>query len=219
MSQINIYLARHGETLFNKKNYIQGLCDAPLTPSGLEGAENLGEALKSIQFDLAISSHLTRAITTKNIILDKNLYNTVPKEIDPGFAEFNFGVYEGDYGGDFWDDMGKKHHLDFNEIQKESLFKKFSYVYDPIENPIAEKGDDFRNRIETAIYDLIKTAKENKLTNILVVSHGIVLMSLVEIFVPDNEFKGFMANSSVSKLVVNEDEIGFEYIAQRENLI
>ena len=50
---INIYFARHGKTLFNTYDLVQGWADSPLTDKGIEVARYLGEGFKEqqIQFD------------------------------------------------------------------------------------------------------------------------------------------------------------------------
>lgn len=218
MSKINIYLARHGETLFNKKNYIQGHSDAPLTHEGTLGAVNLGHAVSHIPFDLAISSHLTRAITTKDLILEMNRDQSIPSEIDPMFAELDFGEYEGDSGHLFWEKMGEKLNLDFVEIGKRSLFEKYSYLNHPIDNPTAEPADAFKKRITKAVDNLVKRAQDENLEHILVVSHGIVVNGLVEIYDPNHEFEDFILNASVTKVVYEKGAYHIEYIGKRENL-
>lgn len=35
----DLYLMRHGETLFNQRRKIQGWCDSPLTEKGIEQAQ------------------------------------------------------------------------------------------------------------------------------------------------------------------------------------
>lgn len=45
------YIMRHGQTLFNVRKKIQGACDSPLTPEGIEQALKAKEYLKQINFD------------------------------------------------------------------------------------------------------------------------------------------------------------------------
>lgn len=217
MPRINIYLARHGETLFNRKEYIQGQSDAPLTQDGIDGAKNLGKELQDIEFDLAITSNLGRAVETNRIILKHNKKDT-PVEVHKDFGELDFGEYEGDSGYMFWELLGQRMNLNFDEIGRRSLFEKYDYLYHPTNNPTAERANDFKKRITDAINALITRAKEENLKNILVVSHGVVVNGLIEIFDEDYEFDGFIANSSVTKLVHEKDHYTFEYVGQRENL-
>ena len=56
-----VYLVRHGETDANRQGIIQGQMDTPLNNRGMHQAKIVGEALRSIPFDIAYSSDLTRA--------------------------------------------------------------------------------------------------------------------------------------------------------------
>jgi len=47
---LEIYLVRHGRTLFNEKDKVQGACDSPLTKEGRQQAENVGNGMKDIPF-------------------------------------------------------------------------------------------------------------------------------------------------------------------------
>ena len=45
-----IYLVRHGQTILNRYNRMQGWCDSPLTQKGIEDAHEAGRRLKKIRF-------------------------------------------------------------------------------------------------------------------------------------------------------------------------
>ena len=47
----DLYLMRHGQTLFNLRRKIQGWCDSPLTDFGIEQAKAAGEYFKEIELD------------------------------------------------------------------------------------------------------------------------------------------------------------------------
>ena len=64
-----IYLVRHGQTIINKYDKIQGWCDTPLTDKGIADAKHAGEVLKNIPFDIALSSDLGRAVDTCDYII------------------------------------------------------------------------------------------------------------------------------------------------------
>lgn len=57
---INIYFARHGKTLLNSFDRVQGWIDSPLTKDGVQVAQYLGEGLKGIKFDRFYSSDAGR---------------------------------------------------------------------------------------------------------------------------------------------------------------
>ena len=63
---VNIYLVRHGKTMFNTIGRAQGWSDTPLTRDGEIGITELGLgfAAKNIKFDYAFSSDSGRTIQT-----------------------------------------------------------------------------------------------------------------------------------------------------------
>lgn len=66
---INIYFARHGKTLLNSFDRVQGWIDSPLTKDGVQVAQYLGEGLKGIKFDRFYSSDAGRQRETMAVIL------------------------------------------------------------------------------------------------------------------------------------------------------
>ena len=48
MKKVTFYYVRHGGTLFNVLNRMQGWCDSPLTDQGIREAEEAKELLKSV---------------------------------------------------------------------------------------------------------------------------------------------------------------------------
>ena len=46
-----VYLIRHGETMFNQLNKVQGWADSPLTIKGINDLKKTAEALSQIHFD------------------------------------------------------------------------------------------------------------------------------------------------------------------------
>lgn len=83
------YIVRHGETLFNTRNWFQGWTDSPLTEEGIEQAKLLHEGLKGIDFQLAASSTSERAMDTLQYIRP---------DLEPvylkGLKEIHFGKIE-----------------------------------------------------------------------------------------------------------------------------
>ena len=55
----DLYLMRHGETLFNQRRKIQGWCDSPLTEAGINQAKQAKNILSKIKFDHFYSSILS----------------------------------------------------------------------------------------------------------------------------------------------------------------
>src|SRR5690606_22614244 len=66
---MRILLARHGETPWNAEGRYQGQEDIPLSPVGEEQARLLGERLRDVRIDKAVSSPLTSADHTAQFAL------------------------------------------------------------------------------------------------------------------------------------------------------
>lgn len=86
----DLYLMRHGQTLFNVRKKIQGWCDSPLTPLGIQQAKAAKEALKDIKFDHYYCSSAERCCDTLENITDQ------PYQRLKGIKERYFSVFEGE---------------------------------------------------------------------------------------------------------------------------
>ena len=144
---MKIYFVRHGQTDWNIQNRLQGSVDIPLNPTGINQAHILADKLNSIHFDLIISSPLSRALHTANII---NENRNIPLMTETSLLERSFGCLEGIKG---------------NEYDK-NLFWDYAknYQYKDVE-PI----QNFFNRIYKYLDFLIKTYPDK---SVLLVSHN-----------------------------------------------
>ena len=90
-----ITILRHGESIGNFENRLQGQMDYPLTELGIRQAEALANRWISsgICFDHIISSPLSRAYQTATIIAEKLNINQI--ETDPLWMERDMGVFSG----------------------------------------------------------------------------------------------------------------------------
>ncbi|HXU80049.1 MAG TPA: histidine phosphatase family protein, partial [Polyangia bacterium] len=93
MIRRTIYLARHGETPWNKEGRWQGHTDVALNEEGRLQAHALGRALVARGIVRAHASDLLRARETGEIIA--TLLGLPPLATDPGLRERGFGVFEG----------------------------------------------------------------------------------------------------------------------------
>ena len=88
----NIYIVRHGETIWNAEGRIQGHTDVELTGRGKEQARATAGRLAGIHFDVAYSSDMSRTRDTAVIILGER---ETPLHSVPELREYNKGVFEG----------------------------------------------------------------------------------------------------------------------------
>ena len=87
-----LYFIRHGETSWNVEGKMQGQTDIPLNENGIRLAEETAEGMKEIPFDLCITSPLSRARQTAEIVLGGR---KVPIIEDARIEELSFGNWEG----------------------------------------------------------------------------------------------------------------------------
>lgn len=87
-----LYLVRHGRTMFNEKNRIQGWCDSPLSELGRRQADEAGAFIRSrgVRFDYACCSDAGRAAETLERITD------MPFDRLKGLRETFYGSLEGE---------------------------------------------------------------------------------------------------------------------------
>ena len=84
-----LYLMRHGETLFNTQERVQGACDSPLTDLGIQQALLAKDYLNSIWFDSVYSSTQERATDTAKLVSGQSQVTQLK-----GIKEMNFGEFE-----------------------------------------------------------------------------------------------------------------------------
>jgi broad specificity phosphatase PhoE len=89
---MNVYLYRHGQTLFNTKGIVQGRgVDSSLNEKGLQQADDFFQFYKEIPFDLLLTSTLKRTIETAKPFEDSG----IPVERFTDLEEIDWGIYEG----------------------------------------------------------------------------------------------------------------------------
>lgn len=88
---LQVYLVRHGETVWNAERRIQGQSDSPLTEKGEQQAWQVGERVKNLGITHIIASDLGRTRRTAEIIADACGCSVT---LDPRLRELNMGVLE-----------------------------------------------------------------------------------------------------------------------------
>ncbi|OYW44140.1 hypothetical protein B7Z28_00305 [Candidatus Saccharibacteria bacterium 32-45-3] len=93
MNNMNVTIARHGETEENVNKIVQGHWPGTLTALGKEQSRALAEKLKNEHFDIIYSSDLRRCVDTVNYI--SALHADIPVHQLRGLREIYFGDWEG----------------------------------------------------------------------------------------------------------------------------
>lgn len=84
---MRIFLVRHGQTAANASGLFYGSTDVPLTPLGIEQSTCVAGLLAEISFSQVLSSQLTRAQQTAELIVPITGF-------DPRLNEMDFGRWE-----------------------------------------------------------------------------------------------------------------------------
>lgn len=131
--KVTFYLVRHGETFFNKKGRVQGVCDSPLTELGEKQADTACTALKDVFFDSVYVSPAGRCISTAKHILNGRSMDYVIKN---DLHEFDFGSFEGTRFTSHPDEIQACFNSnDFSSVNGENpeeIFERIDYVMDEI---------------------------------------------------------------------------------------
>lgn len=177
-----IYIVRHGQTYINRYNKMQGWCDTPLTDQGIAGAEQAGEALKDVPFDIALSSDLKRANDTCDVIIKHNVKcDEIQHIATPLFREQFYGYFEGMDTDMAWQMIGGPHgyrnHYDLFKNEPIDTVKDWIKEADPFHD--AENAKEYWKRIDKG-FKLI--SQLDGAENILLVTHGFTIRSIASRF-------------------------------------
>jgi len=156
----NLYIFRHGQTVWNAEGRPQGQYPAPipLTATGREQCAELAKKLKDKNIKHIISSDLLRAEQSANIIAEAI---GAEVEFDPDFREINYGILNGAY-----------------TIEREEIFPDYKKCYKDITLPFPE-GESFAEVIERLQRGLKNAAKKYAGGNIGISSHGRAFVSFL----------------------------------------
>lgn len=188
-----IYLMRHGETLFNTQKRVQGWCDSPLTPKGMEQAQAVGDYFKRerIVFDAAYSSTQERATDTLRLVTD------LPCRQLKGLKEMNFGIFE---------------------AREEELLPKHRPGAKSFEDLLVPFGGEdiyeVGRRVEATI---LETMAKTSHRQVIMVSHGAAiwgLIQLLEVVFPDGIF---LPNCAICRLSYEKGTVVFEELIDPQN--
>lgn len=203
---LHLYLVRHGQTLFNRYNRLQGWSNSPLTEKGLKDADKAAKKLENITFAAAYCSDTTRAQITAQRILDANeaAGNVRPKLVsDMHFREQCYGYFEGqDMQMAWWAAGAPNGAKTYNEIVEKfglAATRDMLKEADPFHD--AESDIEYWTRVEEGFKLIASNSSLKDGDNVLQISHGNTLLSLMHRFAPVGyDLSERPANGSVTRL-------------------
>lgn len=178
---INLYLLRHGKSIFNEKKLIQGQKDFAengLSKSGIKQIREISKHLAKLEINKVFSSDLQRCREAADIVYKKiEIEISFVKEL----REQNCGDWEG------------MKSSEVSESEKEII------------PPNGESMQDVEKRVIPFIKKILK--KDN---NILIITHAAVIQNIVGYFlnIPyDSRFKIKLRGGSLSHITIDDSKI------------
>jgi broad specificity phosphatase PhoE len=177
-----IYIIRHGESLFNRENRIQGQTDVALSPFGEQQAAAIAEAFQPGDLDAIFCSPLKRAYHTALPLAERLSLELQPME---DLKEIHAGIFSG---------------LLWSET--ESQFPQYTAAWNNMEYdfviPEGESRRQLQERGVRALEHITSLAYEK----VAVVAHGGVLCAALKgiLQVPPSTNPFSLFNASISRL-------------------
>lgn len=153
-----VTIVRHGETVENNNDTIQGQKPGRLSKKGMLQGQSLAEELKNHQFDVILSTDLTRGLDTARIIAR---YHNVSLITEILLRERSFGIFEG--------------------TSREKFYYNERLLADPYSHR-PEKGESFVDLFNRAKVFIDKIVKEYRGKSLLVVTHGDFIRMCLGVF-------------------------------------
>jgi len=153
LTETHFGLLRHGQTDWNTKFLLQGVTDIPMNQTGIDQVKLAARALRKDDWDVVLTSPLSRARQTAEIILEQVGFELVVEE--SLLIERSFGEAEG-LSHDQW----REKYSNLDEI------------------PGGESRSDLAIRSKLL---LDKIANQFEGQRVLAVSHGALIRTLIAI--------------------------------------
>lgn len=178
----HLFVARHGQTVWNLEERYQGRHNSDLTDEGIREAHLLGSDLADKDINLVISSQLKRARETAEILLNYLKPMQVIEML--AFRERDYGIYEGKTRDEV--------QLLYPEFHEANI--THSWITQP---PGAESLRSFEKRVIQGL-SIVKELYYPK--NILIVTHAGVIRMIRKYFEdlgPGEAFSNLPGNCSL----------------------
>ncbi|MFD1430150.1 histidine phosphatase family protein [Lacticaseibacillus mingshuiensis] len=191
------YFVRHGQTTINRrKAFNGGLSDSPLTTLGVTAAQEVGQALSSVQFTQVLASSMPRAVATANWIMAANEFRAqTPLQPVAGLREMKLGQWDG------------RTVAEVNDDARVEIYMTDTVRFDAEVASVI--GSETYRAALTRSLAVIQTARATYPTGkILVVGHGIIFLLLLNTLVgvrfSDLRHHKIVKNATVTKLVTRD---------------
>jgi broad specificity phosphatase PhoE len=155
---LKLILVRHGETLWNRENRIQGHTDVELSDYGRMQVEKLALSMVKDKIDAIYSSPLKRAYDTAQAIAR---FHRLDIKVEGDLQELNHGDFES---------------LTIQELKESHGDFVRQWFEDPA-SVVMPNGESLP-QVQKRVWEVIRMIVDNS-KNTLVVSHGMAIMTIL----------------------------------------
>lgn len=226
-TEIDIYLVRHGKTMFNTTGQVQGWSDSPLTEQGILQAKQAGNGLKGVHFITAFSSDSGRARETAKIILQENDTADKPELIElKSLREWGYGGYEGRDDAELWKPLFAAKKVEFRKdwstweafTDKMTDREMADAIAENDKTGTAENYSAIVTRLKKGMASIIDKTEAKGGGNALVVSHGSAIPTLLTLYAPEQYHGESIGNASLTILHYSEGKFTLKKLADSHYL-
>lgn len=216
MVKTKLYIARHGQTMFNAIGRAQGWSDTPLTKKGELGIKELGLGLKAegLTFKEAFSSDSGRTLQTMRIILGELGQKQLPYNQDARIREWCFGSLEGDYDNDLFLGILPRTEAfkDAKSLEAATYQEIAEAIFEADTAGWAEPWERLKTRILEGFTAIAQKVEASGGGNAIIVCHGMTIATLLWLIDPNQE-KCHIENGSVSVVTYEEGRFSIDRVA------
>lgn len=211
---VTLYFMRHGETVFNRYNLMQGWSDTPLTKEGRLDAIRSGLGMRDVHFDAVYTSDLRRTVETAQLFL-KNHPNrdNLTIEMMPEFREVFFGSLEGKSANDLWGELYKKLQRNFDDLGGRNIQEELNGLKELDPDHLGENFMEFWLRVEKGLLKVVNQHRDTN-HNVLIVSHGMTIRNMLHELIPDFQLSELIGNASLNIVEYSEGKFNLKALNQ-----
>lgn len=214
MEFLDIYLVRHGQTVFNVQEKVQGHNDSPLTAEGIYQGRCTGAGLRDIPFVMAYSGDLGRQYDTARAVLSENRWPDVEIRQYPFFREMCYGRYqEGSYYdmlNQIFESIGVPYG-GYEELSKYLTARQIALFLQDTDEAM-ETCDQVARRMIEGLDTIVRENPEGG--NVLVATSSMAIDDVIEALFPGFIHDQLVQNGSVT--VIRHDGDGYHLISYND---
>lgn len=183
--KLQIWLVRHGRTIFNTVGRLQGSSDSPLTPEGIDDIRRFGRDLApQVSFDRAFCTTAPRTQETARHLLEARGQPELRATPIAALREYDFGGWEGERMQTVYEIFAERNGMPGAESwlhayrtgTGRNLMIENIHATDPLK--LAETEAQFTTRVRQGMDQLVSESRAGE--QVLLVCHGMTITAMLK---------------------------------------